>query len=227
MQEVTLYGGVVVRVRPTPPHVWRRFQAEARAELPPEPQLPTRQAKGAAGNVETMPADEGTPEYEAWLAQWNVWAQDNQAALNLINEHWRGLMLDYAIVEWRQPGGDWVSEPPEDWEYPAALSRAGLNPGDNRRLDYIHLELLTTPAAVELVTVAATITDLAEEEVEAQMRGFLPPAGQGRGTAESAPAVGRVGHDIPGGGTGGESAGDWLRRLVRAIKGSTGSGTSG
>jgi hypothetical protein len=181
MMELTLSTGARVKTRPMPTHVFQQFVGREEAQRDPMPEVPVirNEMKSAAGGTEviTRTIEEGDPGYAEWEAEMDAWTERNREATQEANLRWIALSLDYGITEWCLSGSDeWAFEPPDDWEFPAALARGGLEPSDNRRLDYILLEVIPVPSDYVdvLEAIRAAFNPITEEEVESQMAGFRP-----------------------------------------------------
>ncbi len=173
MKEITLSNGARLRVRPVPPHVYLMFKARINANMPPEPKPPVVEFLTKAGHVERGPAGEDHPAWQQYIEEREKWQKEQARAFEEANSHWLGLLFDYAIQAWSWDGETWQTDAAEDWRYPAALLRAGLNASDNHRLDYILLELLVSPSDVAAVLdIAESRSELREEEVQAAQAGF-------------------------------------------------------
>jgi len=197
MQELVLSNGARVRARPVPPHVTIQFNRAVSQRLPPEPQLPTKRVKMADGHIEDDVVTDG-PEWDAYQAEHKAWEDECNAILASANDEYNDLQRDYAIIEWTWDGEHWRRDVPPDWERPQALDRAGLTASANKRVEYIGVELLTTPedwAAVRAV--AEGQADVTNEELARVRAGFRPGVGR-KGNAPTA-------------------RGGWLRRLALKI----------
>ena len=176
MQELKLRSGACVRVRPVPPHVVIQFNKNVTKALPPEPKPPTKTVKMADGHVEQDTIAEGSPEWDTYQAARDRWEQACEAVIADKNDEYNVLQRDYAIIEWSFDGVLWLTDVPEDWQFPEACVRAGIEPCGNRRVDYIGIELLTTTddwLAVRQVADGAT-APITDEEAGAVRAGFRP-----------------------------------------------------
>jgi len=218
-REIVLSNGVRLRVRPVPPHVYLVFRGQVHAALPPEPQPPTVEFTTKAGHKERTVAPEDDPAWEQYLASHAQWEEQQRIALERANDAWNSLIRDYAVVAWQFPGGDWLQEPPADWRYPDALTRAGLSPSENLRAEYIALELLTTPRDIAaLLDVIESETVLREEEIVAAEAGFR---GRHKSAGKAAGGRNTPNEDTRGDGSGarvGANAGFLVRLFTRRAR---------
>ncbi len=144
-------------------------------QAPPPPQVGY---KSAAGHTEYKTAPENSPEYREWqieIAKVGV----QQASLQEL------FTYNYAVKRWSwDEGTTWITEPPDDWQFPKSLEEFGIHPGPSRRADYIRYELLKMaedllPVQTDALGVAAPITN---EEEQAALGGFRSDV-QGTGAA--------------------------------------------
>lgn len=204
MREIPLSNGARVRARPVPPHVVIQFNRAVSQRLPPEPQPPTKRVEMADGHVEDDVVTSG-PDWDAYQAAKEAWKNECDVLIASANDDYNDLQRDYAIIEWTWDGDHWRRDVPPGWERPDALRRAGIPGSKNHRVEYIGVELLTTPedwAAVRAV--AEGQADVTDEELARVRAGFRP--GDGRGGGVAAPRVG------------------WLRRLAFKISRRDGGG---
>ena len=189
--KLNLGDGVEVRYRTVPPHVYMQFERMSRKgmELPPVPPKVTLTAK-ATGHTEEVEALPDTPEYDAFMVEYEAWAQRNAVKEGDRQAKWNTLLCNLGIIAWRlYPisghfrgirhffcrlfNKGWVSDVPEDWVYPQVLVDVGLEAGDNPRMDYIGIEVIRTPVALSKILMSVmTITDIEDGEVEAAYGGF-------------------------------------------------------
>lgn len=184
MNTMTLSTGVEIQWRPVPPYVGAKVLGQYTM---PEP--PTKVVSTPAGEQE-VPVGEDTPLFEQYIRDAVEAEQEQLEALTK-------LTLDYGIVAWRKPPEAWwqkllaavrlaycwYEEPPRRWDIPDALKRAGIDMSDSRRLDYIYIYLVSSPADLTRVVEAiqSVTRDLASEEVGVVETSFR--AGEGRGGA--------------------------------------------
>jgi hypothetical protein len=165
MKEITLQDGTVVRVRPVPAYATTQAVMQF-----PDPEMPVVKIKTLAGE-ESKLASPGTPE-------WMEYQKEMRAVqLKRVNAS-RALDYDFGVIDWLLPedakeDGFYTSEPPEDWQFPEALLRHGVQPFGAKRIDYIAFELLAHPADhdafFDITNEAAPLT---EAEVEAALQSF-------------------------------------------------------
>lgn len=212
--ELTLSTGARLTIRPMSTHVYQSFSGREEAKLEKAPLVPIVKQKSIAGHKEEVPAGEGTPEYDAWAVQMDAWSEKDKKARAAINIAWAGLVYDYGIVKW-DLGAGWCEEAPDEWTYAPALLRAGLEPSDNRRLDYILLEVVIVPTDYYgvLRAIQQAAAPITQEEVEAQMAGF-----RARRAAAAAARNRHQAVSLPRGG--GSRRGSWhpARWVGRTIK---------
>jgi len=170
----------------------QQLGGQEEAKIGPPPAAPTVALKSPLTEaVENVPAGEGDPEYDEWIAAMNEWTEQTAEARATINTRLTGLTFDYGIQAWclaynpEDPDAAvWATEPPEDWQFAPALLRAGLSPSENGRLDFIFTKLI--PRANDYLDVVRAIraetNPLTNAEVEAQLGGFRS-AGQSQETA--------------------------------------------
>ncbi len=192
MKELTLENGARVRVRPVPPHVEALFNAGIRESIPQEPKPPTTAVTMADGHVEHDVVTSG-PEFDAYREALVAWEDARNDLVVEAFVSYDVLKRDYAIMAWSWDGEHWRTDTPDDWQFPDALTRAGMVGCGNRRVDYIGIELLVTPgdvAALEQVATGETanVTDGEAARVRASFR-----PGRGRGRHAATPRKGWLG----------------------------------
>lgn len=148
MGEITLSWGVRVRCVPVPPLVSVAYLAELETRDPslrlPDP--PMVRVEGVAG-AEEAPVLPGSDEYRAWKYHYDlVEARRN----NLLND----ALWDLAVEAWQEPGGEWQTEPPEDWDLPPRY-RAYIGAGSSRRAEYIKYHLIRAAEDIRAIQAEA------------------------------------------------------------------------
>jgi len=169
VQEITLFSGIVVRVRPVPPLLSRQVIAN-RADLR-RPRPPLVEVKGVAG-TELVAARAGEPEYELWVQR----LDEIEVETRRIQDNF---MWNWGVVDWREPGSEkFVKDPPKSWQVPELLTQFGLVPSKTdaltRRLLYIQSELIVTNDDFTLVGAVMFVESalVKEEEVEVASDSF-------------------------------------------------------
>ena len=236
---VQLLGDWEVRVTPVPPQASFRW-VKAHVQYPDKPPKPMVEMRspllGPDAPPETAPALPETPEWDAWILEMQAWQEQCDTMRRDKADEEMDFSLDYAVVDWRRKGSEdeWQSEPADDWQPPPALKRHGISVDDNRRLAFIHYELLSQPASHELVMRAAfpsgeaDMSPVTEKEVSAALGSFRTGSGVSResgdmgATSGSARPGGQTSNqDVPvrqGNASGGRKA-NLARRLVFLVSG--------
>lgn len=192
--EIRLDCGAVIRWRPVPPYAIAQAWSSLR-----DPPPPTQEIESAAGHTEKVRVDEDSPEFDRYVQQLGEVRQ-------LRAQRMQDLTLDYGIVDWLPPPPDgvlgvivkalrtlgikrWRDEPPQGWKIPERLERYGVGEYIDRRLTYIHVELLQTRADLQRVYAhigpRGAAGALENEEVEAAEASFREAVG---GRAAPGPA---------------------------------------
>lgn len=213
-RRIVLASGIEVEWRPVPSYALMKIAR--RVKLP----KPTMIVDTSLGEQE-VPLSEGTPEWDAYFDELTE-KQDLEMELQM------GAVLDYGIMRWRKKpstafhrllatlgvGYQWRDQPPDNWRVPQALVNVGVEPGENRRLDYILLALLadTYDFTTMLATLRQTTDDLTPEEVESAEDTFLDGV-EGDGASEADGDRGE-GQDGVHGDGGGEELGDEPEGMV-------------
>lgn len=131
------------------------------------PSTPKVGYKSAAGHTEYKDAPDDSPEFLEYMAVVSKISTEIEQAKN-------DFIYDYAVEAWNWDGGEWQTEPPDNWEFPQVLARHGLAPSGNKRIDYIRYALLihnddTNTVLNDALGIARPIT---EAEVQAALGGF-------------------------------------------------------
>lgn len=133
MEELTLFDGVLVRLQPVP----NLAVTEVVTHDPTlaDPPLPRVEHVSQIGRKK-LPAKEGEPAYEEWLAQ-----VAEVEKLRLVVQ--QDFTWDYGVLEWSEDGGKtWIDEPPKGWKFPERLKKWGLEPSRyGKRVDYVKYHL--------------------------------------------------------------------------------------
>lgn len=166
MPERTLKSGIIVRTRAVPTHAI--VQVGGNIKQPVAPKIPI---KSIAGHTELVTAPDDSPEWMDFVQTSNEYNARIEKAKN-------DFIYDFAVEAWRNGAGDWQTQPPADWEFPAIFESHGLKASQSRRADYIRYHLLVANDDVGIVLEdalgqAAPITD---GEVSAALGGFQPVA---------------------------------------------------
>lgn len=156
-------GALLVKTRQVPG--FASLQVSARFEFP---QAPKVKVHSVAGHDELKDAPTDSPEWAEYAAKS---AEVRQRAEKAQGD----FMYDYAVESWSWDGGHtWQDDAPDDWQFPAVLSRHGIMPSDNRRVDYIRYELITSNADVATLFADAlgNTAPISDAEVNAALGGF-------------------------------------------------------
>lgn len=191
---IVVLGAWEALVCVVPPSASYRFQRKL--TLPAKPTRPMATYPTITGVDETVEALPETKEYNAWLAEMEIWTEERDRAETENAIYGSEFAYDYALLAWRRLGEKvWLEQPPEDWQLPGAYARHDVEVSDNMRLEFIVNVLLNTDerlvAAREVMYPARLGTErdtspIKREEVVAAVASF--PAGD----AVSG-ATGRVG----------------------------------
>lgn len=172
MPERTLKSGVTVRTRIVPTYALVQVGAQFK-----EPQAPKVAVKSVAGHTEMVTAPDDSPEWDAFAQALADYKTNTRKAKD-------DFIYDYAIEAWRNGSGDWQTDPPDSWQFPAIFQAHGIQPSAIRRADYIRYELLKTNDDVSAVIEDAlgNTAPITDAEVDAALGGFR---GDAAGSAHS------------------------------------------
>lgn len=162
MPERTLKSGIIVKTRAVPTHAI--VQVGSNIKQPVAPKIPI---KSIAGHTELVTAPDDSPEWMDFIQTSNEYNARIEKAKN-------DFIYDFAVEAWKNGAGDWQTQPPADWAFPAIFESHGLKASQSRRADYIRYHLLVANDDVGIVLEdalgqAAPITD---GEVSAALDGF-------------------------------------------------------
>jgi len=239
LRTVQLAGDWEVRVTPVPPHASFKW-VKAHVKYPDKPPKPMVEMRSPLlppdAPAESAPALPDTPEWDAWMLELQNWQEQCDKVREAKADEEMEFSLDYAVMDWRKSGTEdpWQSEPAADWEPRSALERHGVDVGDNRRLAFIHYELLAQPENYDLIVYAAfpkgeaDMSPITEEEVNAALGNFRTGSGVSREsrnmgtTPEAARPKGQAAHQnvsIRQGDATGRRKANLARRLVFLVSG--------
>jgi hypothetical protein len=134
-----------------------------------QPDPPKVQVHSIAGHNELKDAPIDSPE-------WEEYARQAQEVEKRISQARSDFMYDYSVEAWSWNGGaEWDTDAPTGWVFPAVFLRHGIQPSDNRRVDYIRYDLITDNADVAVLFQDALgstspITDAEEKAASAGFR---------------------------------------------------------
>ena len=162
MPERTLKSGIIVQTRAVPTHAYVQVGGNIKKPVPPK--IPI---KSIAGHTELVTAPDDSPEWMDFVQTSNEYEARVEKARN-------DFIYDFAVEAWKNGAGDWQTQPPDDWAFPAIFESHGLKASQSRRADYIRYHLLVANDDVGVVLSdalgdAAPITD---SEVSAALDGF-------------------------------------------------------
>ena len=239
LRVVQLAGDWEVRVTPVPPHASFRW-VKSHVQYPDKPPKPVVEMRSPLLSADAPPeiatALPDTPEWDAWMVALREWQDQCDKIRESKADEEMEFSLDYAIVDWRKKGTDdpWCAEPGADWEPRAALLRHNVDVSDDRRLAFIHYELLAQSENYNLVTRAAfpqgeaDMSPVTEEEVSAALGSFRVGSGVPGESGSVGAASGSAGprgqtthQDVPirqGNAAGGRKT-NLARRLVYLVSG--------
>ena len=156
-------GTLLVRTRQITPVA--QLQIAAQFERPRAPKI---KVHSAAGHDELKDAPTDSPEWEEYKQK--VRDIDKQ-----IERAQSDFLYDYAVESWSWDGGTtFFSDVPDDWKFPAVFERHGIHPSDNRRIDYIRYELITSNEDISVLFADAlgNTAPITDQEVDAALGGF-------------------------------------------------------
>jgi len=158
-------GALLVKTRQVPGYA--SLQVSAQFEFPPAPKV---KVHSVAGHDELKDAPTDSPEWAEYAAQANDVKREVEQAQN-------DFLYDYAVEAWSWDNGHtWIDDAPSDWRFPTVLTRHGIQPGNNRRVDYIRYELITAnvDVAVLFADALGNTAHITDAEVSAASAGFRP-----------------------------------------------------
>ena len=148
-----------------------------------QPDPPKIKVHSVAGHDELKDAPTDSPE-------WAEYAHLAQEVDRKIEQARSDFLYDYAIEAWSWDDGvNWLTDAPQEWKFPEVFLRHGIQPSDNRRVDYIRYELITDNADVAVLFQDAlgNTAPITDAEVNAASAGFRPDDARGataRGKAQ-------------------------------------------
>lgn len=158
-------GALTVRTRQIPGYASLQIAAQFKQPDPPKVKV-----HSVAGHDELKDAPIDSPE-------WAEYARQAQEIERKVEQARSDFLYDYAVEAWSWDGGKtWLTDVPDGWLFPAVLERHGLQQSDNRRVDYIRFELITSNEDVATLfgDALGNTAALTDAEVDAASAGFRP-----------------------------------------------------
>ena len=156
-------GALTVRTRQVPGYA--SLQVSAQYKQPDPPKI---KVHSVAGHDELKDAPTDSPE-------WAEYARQAQETEHQIEQARSDFLYDYAVEAWSWDDGvNWLNDTPPMWKFPEVLTRHGIKPSDNRRVDYIRYELITPNEDVAILFQDAlgNTAPITDTEVNAASAGF-------------------------------------------------------
>ena len=163
MPERKLKIGAIVKTRLVPSYAMFQVGSDI-----PTPAPPKVGYKSAAGHTEYKDAPQDSPEFQKW-------ADEIRGVDKRITALKDSFTYGYAIEAWSwDEGATWLTEPPDDWQFPKQLEDFGIHPGPSRRSDYIRYEILKINDDIGAVLDDALgrTAPITNPEVDAALSGF-------------------------------------------------------
>ena len=158
-------GALTVITRQIPSYASLQIAAEYQKPDPPKIRV-----RSVAGHDELKDAPLDSPE-------WAEYARQAQEVERKVEQARSDFLYDYAIEAWSwDDDGNWLTDAPDGWTFPAVFTRHGIQPSANRRVDYIRYELITSNEDVAILFQDAlgNTAPITDAEVDAASAGFRP-----------------------------------------------------
>ena len=158
-------GALTVRTRQIPGYASLQIASQYKQPDPPKVKV-----HSVAGHDELKDAPLDSPE-------WSEYARQAQEIERKVEQARSDFLYDYAVEAWSwDDGKNWLTDAPEGWTFPPVFLRHGIQPSDNRRVDYIRYELITDNADVAILFQDAlgNTAQITDAEVDAASAGFRP-----------------------------------------------------
>lgn len=162
-------GELLVRTRQVPGYA--SLQVSAQFKQPDPPKI---KVHSVAGHDELKDAPTDSPE-------WSEYARQAQEVEKKSEQARADFLYDYAVEAWSWDDGvNWNTDVPSKWTFPDVLLRHGIQPGFNRRVDYIRYELITSNDDMGILFADAlgNTEPITDAEVNAASAGFRPDEGR-------------------------------------------------
>jgi len=165
MERKMRWGALTVRTRQIPGYASLQIASQYKQPDPPKVKV-----HSIAGHDELKDAPLDSPE-------WAEYARQAQEIERKVEQARSDFLYDYAVEAWSwDDGKNWLTDAPEGWTFPPVFLRHGIQPSDNRRVDYIRYELITDNADVAILFQDAlgNTAQITDAEVNAASAGFRP-----------------------------------------------------
>lgn len=164
-------GTLLIRTRAIPGIA--SLQVASRFALPAPPKV---KVHSIAGHDEIKDAPTDSPE-------WEEYARQAREVERKIEQARSDFMYDYAVEAWSWDGGKtWLTNAPDGWVFPDVFWRHGIKPSENKRVDYIRYELVTSNEDMSVLFSDAldNAKPITDAEVSAASAGFRSDVERGR-----------------------------------------------
>lgn len=156
-------GALLLRTRAVPGIASLQVASQFVMPAPPKVKI-----HSVAGHDEIKDAPTDSPE-------WEEYARQLQEIERKIEQARNDFMYDYSVEAWSwDDGKTWLMDAPVDWVFPDVFVRHGIKPSDNRRVDYIRYELVTSNEDMAILFADAldNAKPITDAEVSAASAGF-------------------------------------------------------